>query len=115
MFVITHLAKLITMNSEETLYPQYRKYDGVDTWYKIVSADLFIELKKVGKHIVIEEWQEDGVLIRDASFIEIINGYKGNEYAEVSELFANLSKLTKDEVLGINLAVKKLVTDKLFG
>ena len=43
------------MDSEETKYPQYRKYVGVDTWYKIVSAALFIELKKVGKHIVIEE------------------------------------------------------------
>ena len=43
------------MESEETKFPQYRKYVGVDTWYKIVSADLFIELKKVGKHIVIEE------------------------------------------------------------
>jgi hypothetical protein len=43
------------MESDETKFPQYRKYVGVDTWYKIVSTELFIELKKVGKHVLIEE------------------------------------------------------------
>jgi len=43
------------MDSEETKFPQYRKYVGLDIWYKIVSEDLFIELKKVGKHILMEE------------------------------------------------------------
>ena len=41
--------------SEETKFPQYRKYAGIDTWYKIISEDLFVELKKVGKHIVMDE------------------------------------------------------------
>lgn len=38
-------------------YPVYRKYNGADTWFKIISADEFIELKRVGT-----KWQRTRVL-----------------------------------------------------
>lgn len=33
-------------------YPVYRKYNGVDTWFKIISETTFIEVKRVGRQLV---------------------------------------------------------------
>lgn len=44
------------MQSDSFDFPQYRKYLGIDTYYKIESDKRFIEISKVGsqtqKHIV---------------------------------------------------------------
>jgi hypothetical protein len=44
-------------------YPVYRKYKGLDTWFKIVSDTEFFEVKKVGQkflksHIIAEKFPE---------------------------------------------------------
>ena len=36
-------------------FPQYRKYKGLDIWYKISSMDHFTEIKKVGERYITEE------------------------------------------------------------
>lgn len=36
-------------------FPQYRKYKGLDVWYKITSMDHFVELKKVGGTFITDE------------------------------------------------------------
>ncbi|WP_070137002.1 hypothetical protein [Crocinitomix algicola] len=35
-------------------YPIYRKYVGVNVWFKIINNREFIELKKVGQRLVVE-------------------------------------------------------------
>lgn len=36
-------------------FPQYRKYKGLDVWYKIISVNHFIEIKKIGERYVTDE------------------------------------------------------------
>ena len=33
-------------------FPVYRKYKGVNTWFKILGADEFIEVKQIGDTLV---------------------------------------------------------------
>jgi len=40
------------MKSTEKQFPFYRKYVGIDTYFKIVGEKEFIEIKKVGKQFV---------------------------------------------------------------
>lgn len=47
------------MNNEEVEYPQYRKYVGIDVWYKINSPASFTEIKQVGSQIVVHEIQAE--------------------------------------------------------
>ena len=39
------------MQSESFEYPQYRKYVGIETYYKIESPEVFVELIKLGANI----------------------------------------------------------------
>jgi len=44
-------------------YPVYRKYQGLDTWFKIVSDTEFFEVKRIGKqvlrsHVVADKFPE---------------------------------------------------------
>ena len=52
-----------------TEYPQFRKYVGVDTWFKIISANEFIEIQKLGqrylKTTVVATQFPEKQLIRD--------------------------------------------------
>jgi len=43
------------MKSTENQFPIYRKYVGVETYFKIVNDREFIEIKKVGKRIVTDK------------------------------------------------------------
>ena len=36
------------------MYPYYRKLNGLDIWYKIVSETEFHELKRIGERLVLE-------------------------------------------------------------
>lgn len=36
-------------------YPIYRKYAGIDTWFKITDPKHFIEIKKIGNRFLISE------------------------------------------------------------
>lgn len=33
-------------------YPVYRKYNGADTWFKIISETEFMEVKRVGSKLL---------------------------------------------------------------
>lgn len=50
-------------------YPQYRKYKGLETWFKIISDKEFIEIKQVGEkcvqHTVIAEQFPEMLRIQD--------------------------------------------------
>jgi len=50
-------------------YPVYRKYKGLNVWFKIISDRSFIELKKLGerwiKHEVEAKQYPEIVLIQD--------------------------------------------------
>ena len=39
------------MQSDTFDFPQYRKYTGIETYYKIESNDSFIELMKIGSSL----------------------------------------------------------------
>lgn len=36
-------------------FPQYRKYTGIDIWFKIINQSHFEEIKKVGEQLVFED------------------------------------------------------------
>jgi hypothetical protein len=36
-------------------FPSYRKYVGVDVWFKIISDRKFIEVKKIGDKYIIHQ------------------------------------------------------------
>lgn len=40
------------MQSETFEFPQYRKYVGIDIYFKIESQDSFLELSKTGDRVV---------------------------------------------------------------
>ena len=50
-------------------FPYYRKYTGIDVWFKIVNAKHFIEIKKLGakyiKHEVFAEQFPEIMYIQD--------------------------------------------------
>ena len=37
------------MEPEKIRFPIYRKYVGIDTWFKILSDDEFVEIKRLGE------------------------------------------------------------------
>ena len=44
-------------------FPVYRKYNGLDTWFKIISEAEFLEVKRIGKqmlrsHIIADKFPE---------------------------------------------------------
>ncbi len=65
-------------------YPIYRKYNGIDVWFKIESETQFIEYKKMGKKLL-----KDTVIAKifpEKQFIQdMINLYEGR-WIEVNEL-----------------------------
>ncbi|MBD3635950.1 MAG: hypothetical protein HUJ25_01300 [Crocinitomicaceae bacterium] len=38
------------MGSVAFEYPQYRKYTGIDTWFRIESEKKFTEIKRIGEN-----------------------------------------------------------------
>lgn len=75
------------MKSTENKFPIYRKYVGVETYFKIVNEKEFIEIKKVGSqyinhHIVATQFPE-------IQFIkDMIDCYEVR-WEEISELCFN--------------------------
>jgi len=55
--------------NEVRSYPVYRKYTGINVWFKILSDRQFEEIKQIGtkfiKHIVVAEQYPEMVLIQD--------------------------------------------------
>lgn len=41
------------MNSKEVTFPIYRKYVGIDTWFRIESDRNFTEIKRIGKNYLL--------------------------------------------------------------
>lgn len=73
------------MKSTENIFPVYRKYVGVETYFKILGAKEFIEIKRVGKqfvkhHVVATQFPE-------MQFIQdMIDCYEGR-WEEMSKTF----------------------------
>lgn len=42
----------VFMNVEATNFPQYRKMNGRNVWYKITSNESFIEIQQIGDRFV---------------------------------------------------------------
>lgn len=55
--------------NEVRSYPVYRKYTGINVWFKILSDRQFEEIKQIGtkftKHTVVAEQYPEMVLIQD--------------------------------------------------
>ena len=65
-------------------YPIYRKYNGIDVWFKIVSETEFLEYKKMGEKILKD--QIIAKIFPEKQFIQdMINLYEGR-WIEVTEL-----------------------------
>lgn len=43
------------MKKKENTYPIYRKYSGINVWFKILSEKKFIEIKQIGTKKVTTE------------------------------------------------------------
>jgi hypothetical protein len=60
MDVIAHGANLkLLMQLKTWKYPQFRKYKGIDTWYKILGPDHFLELQRMGESYLKHEVKTD--------------------------------------------------------
>lgn len=66
-----------------TEFPQYRKYVGVDTWFKIVSVNHFIELKQIGDRMVRSEVEANQ--FPELNFIQDMLACKDQRWEEISE------------------------------
>lgn len=57
------------MNDDKTTFPIYRKYSGINVWFKIIAADEFLEVRQVGANLIstrVNTGQHpERVLIRD--------------------------------------------------
>jgi len=42
-------------NDKSTTYPVYRKYKGINVWFKVVDARNFIEIKQLGTKFIRHE------------------------------------------------------------
>ncbi|UKN02402.1 hypothetical protein K6119_02565 [Paracrocinitomix mangrovi] len=64
-------------------FPQFRKYKGINTWFKIEAKNQFTEIKKVGNqfqiHEVIAEQYPEKLMIQD-----MLNCYE-DRWEEISE------------------------------
>ena len=65
-------------------YPIYRKYNGIEVWFKIVSETEFVEYKKMGDKVL-----KDHIIAKifpEKQFIQdMINKYEGR-WVEVTEI-----------------------------
>jgi len=43
------------MNEKELAFPIYRKYVGINTWFKIEDEKNFIEVKQLGKKYIMHQ------------------------------------------------------------
>ena len=64
-------------------FPIYRKYNGIDVWFKILSNTEFLEYKKLGVKLI-----EDKVIAKifpEKQFIQDMLLFHENRWIEVSE------------------------------
>ena len=64
-------------------FPIYRKYKGIDVWFKIDSLKSFTEYKKLGSKLI--EHQVNAIVFPEQQFIrDMIDCYE-NRWEEVSQ------------------------------
>jgi hypothetical protein len=75
-------------------FPIYRKLSNDKSYYKIVSAESFIELQRIGsktkRHILIAKQYPEKLLIQE--MISLSNGYlesKEEEFDRIEQLLEN--------------------------
>ncbi len=64
-------------------FPIYRKYVGIDVWFKLISSTEFIEYKKLGTKLL-----EDHIkakIFPEKQFIQDMINFYENRWIEVSE------------------------------
>lgn len=66
-----------------TDFPQYRKYVGVDTWFKIESANQFTEIKRVGEKLVRTVVKAEQ--FPELNFIQDMLGCKENRWVKIQQ------------------------------
>ena len=74
-------------------FPIYRKYNGIDVWFKVLSPKHFIQYKKLGNKL--KTYEVEAKIFPEQQFIrDMINLYE-NRWTEVTEQDFNdfLSKL----------------------
>jgi hypothetical protein len=62
-------------------FPIYRKYKGIDVWFKILSNSEFIEYKKLGKKLITHEIV--ATIFPEKQFIQDMISYHDNRWIEV--------------------------------
>lgn len=64
-------------------FPIYRKYNGIDVWFKIISETEFIEYKKMGSKLLTHHVK--ATIFPEKQFIQdLINCYE-NRWIKVNE------------------------------
>jgi len=68
-------------------FPIYRKYNGIEVWFKILSPTHFIEYKKMGERLLKDEIKAE--IFPEKLFIQDLINQHDNRWIEVTELELN--------------------------
>lgn len=71
------------MNTTTYTFPVFRKYIGIEVWFKILSPDAFIEIKKVGKQFVVSEIK--ATIYPEKTFIQDMLSCYEDRWEEINE------------------------------
>ncbi len=64
-------------------YPIYRKYTGLDVWFKITSDVSFIEIKKIGTRLLMTK--VEAIQFPEKNFIQDMISLNENRWQEVDK------------------------------
>lgn len=64
-------------------YPLYRKYSGIDVWFKITDETHFIEIKKMGGRLLVSEIE--AVQFPEKIFIQDMIAFHESRWEEAEQ------------------------------
>ena len=64
-------------------FPIYRKYNGIDVWFKILSATQFIEYKRMGSKLITHN--VTATIFPEKQFIQDMLSFHDNRWIETSK------------------------------
>ena len=65
-------------------FPIYRKYNGIDVWFKILSPTQFIEYKRMGSRLLTDHITAK--IFPEKQFIQDMISFHDNRWIEVKQV-----------------------------
>ena len=66
-----------------TQFPIYRKYNGLEVWFKIIDLTHFIQYKKMGSKLLVDEIEAK--IFPGKLFIQDMISFREGRWVEVTE------------------------------